>query len=361
MVGEGSYAGHPKAKPQLRQQSRHQLFPQVLQLTRAYIRHKVDFRDLPPQELGLQRYAQLVVERLLTAIRPDDSQAEPPLTPILNRYVPFGSTAEVDFKTTRICHSTVHSHVNQMPMDTAVWESSAAFYVEMAVAAGVAHSYARNEGLHFTIPYDYYGISHAFEPDFLVKLMRDPQDAAQDVTLILEIKGYETDQDRAKHQAAQRWVKAVNNWGQMGRWAFHVSRDPQLLLRELQHIRRQSLPGMSAPVTAEPIAKEASVTIPVMRPETLPQEWLDSIKVAPESKPFLLRCHQAGVPLPEVGYETRDRRRHQAELAWETLNVAVFLPGFEQDKPAFEQANWRVFTLDEADKALATLQEAIDG
>ena len=53
-------------------------------------------------------------------------------------------------------------------------------------------------------------------------------------TLILEIKGYETDEDLAKHAAAKRWITAVNNWGKMGRWCFHVCRDPQLLLQELR-------------------------------------------------------------------------------------------------------------------------------
>ena len=56
------------------------------------------------------------------------------------------------------------------------------------------------------------------------------------VTLILEIKGYEDDQTRAKHAAARRWVSAVNNWGQLGRWAFHVCRKPQSLARELAEV-----------------------------------------------------------------------------------------------------------------------------
>jgi type III restriction enzyme len=34
------------------------------------------------------------------------------------------------------------------------------------------------------------------------------------VALVLEIKGFEDDQDKAKHNAAKRWVSAVNNWGQ---------------------------------------------------------------------------------------------------------------------------------------------------
>jgi type III restriction enzyme len=42
-----------------------------------------------------------------------------------------------------------------------------------------------------------------------------------------------TEEDKAKHEAARRWVAAVNNWGKLGRWAFHVCRDPQMLEREL--------------------------------------------------------------------------------------------------------------------------------
>jgi type III restriction enzyme len=80
--------------------------------------------------------------------------------------------------------------------------------------------------------YDYLGVSHGYTPDFLIRL--DP-----DTTLIPEIKGYEDDQDKAKHQAAKRWVSAVNNWGQMGRWMFHVCKDPQLLTHQLDWLRKQ--------------------------------------------------------------------------------------------------------------------------
>jgi len=62
-----------------------------------------------------------------------------------------------------------------------------------------------------------------------------------DLTLVLEIKGYEDDQDRAKHQAAKRWISAVNNWGQLGRWAFYVCKDPQMLGRELEYLKQQSI------------------------------------------------------------------------------------------------------------------------
>ena len=64
-------------------------------------------------------------------------------------------------------------------------------------------------------------------PDYLVRL-------DSGAMVILEIKGFEDDQDRAKHQAAKRWISAVNHWGKLGRWAFHVCKDPQLLEKELK-------------------------------------------------------------------------------------------------------------------------------
>ena len=70
------------------------------------------------------------------------------------------------------------------------------------------------------IPYEFEGVQHHYEPDYLVRLTTGTM-------LILEVKGEETEQDRAKHQAAQRWVSAVNNWGRLGHWDFAVTKDPQ--------------------------------------------------------------------------------------------------------------------------------------
>jgi hypothetical protein len=94
------------------------------------------------------------------------------------------------------------------------------------------------KGHDFTIPHEYMGVSYHYEPDFLVRL-------AKDLTVVLEIKGMFTDQDNAKHEAAKRWVTAVNNWGQLGRWAFHVNKDPQMLGVELRHLfARHASSGM---------------------------------------------------------------------------------------------------------------------
>jgi type III restriction enzyme len=211
----------------LRLQSRHQLFPQIFSFVHDYVGRKVNFQNAHPCELGLEKYVGRMVERLRDAILPDDSGGEPPLLPILNRDKPIRTTAEVDFKTKRPCHGTGRSHINQVVTDAQKWETTSAFKLEQAKKA--VKFYARNDHLGLLIPYEYQGIDHSYEPDFLVRL-------ANDMTVILEIKGYEDDQIKAKHNAAKRWVAAVNNWGQLGAWDFHVCHNPQLLDREIEYL-----------------------------------------------------------------------------------------------------------------------------
>lgn len=207
-------------------QSCHQLFPQVFGFVERYVAKKVNFQSAHRCELGLEKYVQRMVERLRDGIVPDDSEGEAPLMPILNKYKPMGSTTEVDFKTTRPCHATMKSHIDQVVVDNLAWEGSAAFWLESSAAV---EFYARNDHMGLTIPYEYMGIDHAYEPDFLVRL-------SNGVTAVVEVKGFEDDQTRAKHTAAGRWVEAVNNWGQLGRWIFHVCRNPQMLEKEMNYL-----------------------------------------------------------------------------------------------------------------------------
>ena len=211
----------------LRLQSRHQLFPQVYRYVNEYATRKVDRQGCHECELGLEKYVMRMVERLRDQIMPDESEGEPPLMPVLNRYKPIGTTAEVNFKTVRPCFMTQRSHINQVVADTATWETTAAFRLEQANEV-----YAKNDHLGLFIPYEYQGVDHNYEPDYLVRL-------APNVTLVLEIKGFEDDVVKAKHAAAKRWVSAVNNWGQLGTWMFHVCHNPQLLGRELGFLAGQ--------------------------------------------------------------------------------------------------------------------------
>jgi type III restriction enzyme len=223
--------GSDKRARVLRLQSRHQLFPQVLKIVTEFIDRKVDLRGCAAEEIGLEQYAGQIVERLADGIEPDDAAGEAPLLPVLNRNKPTGSTADVNFKTVRAVHATQASHVNQVVLDTASWESTAAFHLEELARDGTIQCYARNEGMAFAIPYEHLGVNHAYEPDFIVRL-RDGR------SLVLEIKGFEDNQTRAKHEAAHKWVRAVNAWGRLGQWAFHVNKEPATLRKEIESLVR---------------------------------------------------------------------------------------------------------------------------
>lgn len=237
LVGEAGGRSDAKVRV-MRLQSRHQLFPQVLRFVDEYVRRKVDFKDVDHRELGLEKYVSRMVGYLCDAIAPDDAEGEPPLLPVLNRYKPIGTSADVDFTTTRPCHGTQRSHVNQVVLDTRTWESSVAFRLE---ASEAVERYVRNDHLGLLIPYEFQGVDHTYEPDFIVRLTTG-------LTVLLEVKGFEDAQTTAKHHAARRWVGAVNNAREHGEWRFHICRDPQTLQKELNFLA--SAPAVAAPAGA---------------------------------------------------------------------------------------------------------------
>ena len=218
-------AAHPGSE-RLRASGRATLFPQVLAITQRYIERRVDFNGCHRCELGLQTYAERVLGLLVAAIRPDEAQGEPPLLPRLNRYRPIGSSAAVRFKTVKPVQSTQASHLNYVAADTGSWEQAAATQLEMAALQGAVSCYVRNDRLELNVPYEFHGQARAYEPDFVVRL----RDGSH---LLLEIKGAQQAETPAKHEAARRWVQAVNRWGKLGRWDFLACYDPQLLLQTI--------------------------------------------------------------------------------------------------------------------------------
>lgn len=214
-------ASHP-GKERLRRESRSALFHQVLRIVQDYISERVVFNGLNPCEVGLQTYAQRIIGLLIAAITPDEGKGEAPLLPRLNRYKPIGSTENVRFKTVKPVQITGASHLNFVACDTNSWEQAAMFQLEKLAQEGIVYCYAKNDRLEFNIPYELYGNPHVYEPDFIVRLRNS-------MNVVLEIKGKQHEDTDAKHQAAKRWVSAVNNWGRLGEWDFLVCREPQRL------------------------------------------------------------------------------------------------------------------------------------
>jgi len=80
-------------------------------------------------------------------------------------------------------------------------------------------AYAKNDHLNFTIYYLWRGSKRKFVADFLIRL-------ANGKTLVLEIKGEDSDQNKAKRAALDLWVKAVNERGGFGGWCWDVAFEP---------------------------------------------------------------------------------------------------------------------------------------
>lgn len=208
--------------------ARHLLFPQVLNIVWEYLERRVVVAaDATLEEIALIKYRQRILERLTEAIEPDTEAGEPSILPVIERFRPFGSTSEVLFRTVRPCVGTTKSHISHVVLDAPIWEHSVAYWLER-IPEVIA--YARNDHLDFTIPYEWQGVRHEYRPDYLIRL-RTPEGTEEKV--ILEVKGFETEQDRQKEAAAHRWVRAVNHHGELGRWRFLVCRDPSKLAHQL--------------------------------------------------------------------------------------------------------------------------------
>lgn len=231
IVRELTEAAHP-AKGKLRTRSRQALFPQVLRFVKSYVRRRVELNGMDARDIGLKVYAQRIVDLLVTAIEPDDASGEPPQLPRLNRYRRIGSTADVHFVTVKPIQATSASHLNFVACDTGTWEQAAMFQLEQLAKDGSIVCYARNDHLELNIPYDFQGNPHAYEPDYIVRL-------ANGVNVIVEIKGQVHAETTVKHEAAKRWVRAVNHWAELGRWDFLVCWNPQRLGDEIRTLARE--------------------------------------------------------------------------------------------------------------------------
>ena len=164
-------------------------------------------RPLPPAEtidvssLPLLRMGDRALE---DAIKPDSRRAKRPSCRFTKTRRGPGSTAEVDFWTSREVREVVRSHLNYVVADTKTWEESAAYLIDTNDAVD---AFVKNAGLGFAIPYFYNGEAHDYVPDFIVRLKTEPP-----MHLILEVKGYD-ELAEIKAQAAQQ----VGRGGQRGR------------------------------------------------------------------------------------------------------------------------------------------------
>ena len=216
----------------------HVLFPQLAAIVGRYLKEKV--RPIEPArdvDAFLSPWYGWLVKRLLGAIRPDDETGESAEAPCYETGRGPGSTSEVDFETRREPYPVMKSHVNAVVPDTAKWEQSAAYRLD--THDGV-HSFVKNAGLGFAIPYLHNGEPHEYLPDFIVRLTGN-----EARYLILETKGYDP-LAKVKSQAAHRWIRAVNADGSYGTWDYALVSDMSRVGEAVNQATKSAGAGTSA-------------------------------------------------------------------------------------------------------------------
>ena len=150
------------------------------------------------------------------------------LRPMVNRFDPHGSTADVAFHTRKATVPTEKSEVSHVTLDGKdgnTWEQLLAAELELNPNV---EAYVKNDHLGFTIPYLHKGRTHSYVPDFLVRLKRLDGEAF-DRTLIVEVSGSQKSPGPTQAKATtarESWCASVNNHGGFGRWGYTEMTNP---------------------------------------------------------------------------------------------------------------------------------------
>jgi type III restriction enzyme len=197
------------------------LYPQFVQLISRFVETKVS-APFPASkaDVFLAPYYGWMFERILAGLHRAEGVHE---RARLEQHRGPGTTADVEYATRKEPYAVLKSHVNYVVPDSQ-WERVAAYALD---AHPSVHSFAKNSGLGFAIPYLHSGTGHDYMPDFIVRLTGAP-----DRFVIFETKGYD-DRLEEKRTAAERWVDAVNRDGRFGRWSYQMLRDRARIAEEI--------------------------------------------------------------------------------------------------------------------------------
>ncbi len=197
------------------------LFGQLKRITRQWLDTCLVCKGgTYPAQLKYRSLADMACERIVAGIS-RALEGTKPIKAVLDPYNPAGSTAYVNFNTSKTERWDTSGpppkcHINLVILDSD-WEAELCRVVE---GHPRVRAYVKNHGLGLEVPYRYGSEMRSYRPDFIVRL--DDRHGDDDLlNLIVEIKGYRREDAKDKKATMEQyWVPGVNNLKQYGRWAF---------------------------------------------------------------------------------------------------------------------------------------------
>ena len=172
--------------------------------------------DTYPAQIRYKEIADMAAERIKAAITLT-LVGDNPVKAILDAYNPVGSSAYVNFITSKKLRwqtAPDKSHVNWVVCDSD-WEAELCRVVE---AHPAVKSYVKNHSLGFEVPYLMGSTPRKYRPDFIVQIDDGREDP---LNFIVEIKGFRGEDAKEKANTMKAyWIPGVNNLQKFGRWAF---------------------------------------------------------------------------------------------------------------------------------------------
>ena len=195
------------------------LFGQLKRITKEWLDTCLECKgDTYPAQLMYQELADMACERITAGITRAE-QGRRPIKAVLDPYNPIGTTAHVNFNTSKMSRWQTDArrcHVNWVVLDSD-WEGE---FCRVAESHPKVHAYVKNHNLGLEVPYRYGSEMRRYIPDFIVQV--DDGHGDDDLlNLIVEIKGYRREDAKEKKNTMEiYWIPGVNNLKQYGRWAF---------------------------------------------------------------------------------------------------------------------------------------------
>ena len=192
-----------------------------------------------PAQVLYQEIANMACERIRKAIT-EASVDSKQIKAMLDAYNPVGSTAHVNFNTSRSelwKTDARRCHINWVVYDSH-WEAE---FCRVAESHKRVKAYVKNHNLGLEVPYLMGDKQQRYRPDFIVQVDDGQADL---LNLIVEIKGYRGEDSKEKASTMRNyWIPGVNNLGTMGRWAFAEFRAVFEIESEFNEVVEEALSG----------------------------------------------------------------------------------------------------------------------